>query len=84
MPATDTLESALKNRQWIESRLGDLGKNYSGKYIAVANQQVVAVGASIGEVKRVLRSRSLSLFPDCATSGVTITYLSNEPSGMLL
>lgn len=84
MPSPKTLESELENRQWIESHLDELGRRYNGKYIAVVNQQVIAIGSSIGEVKRKLRSRSLSLFPTCAVNEATITYLSNEPIGMLL
>jgi hypothetical protein len=84
MSPTDTLGNELKNRLWIESRLDELGRDYNGKYIAVVNQQIVAFGASIGEVKRALRARTPSLFPSCAAEGATITYLANEPSGMLL
>jgi len=49
-----------KNQKWIVKHFEELVDQYGGKYIAVANEKVVAVGESPAEVKR----KAKSLYPE--------------------
>ena len=49
MAPTEILAAELRNRQWIESRLEELGKQFKGKYIAVFNECLIASAFSIAE-----------------------------------
>jgi hypothetical protein len=46
-----------KNDRWIAKNFGDLVDLYGGRYVAVANQEVVAVGARAESVERKARAR---------------------------
>ncbi|MCK4393198.1 hypothetical protein KAX17_09875 [Candidatus Bipolaricaulota bacterium] len=82
MTVSEILAVDLKNREWIETRFREIGEQYGGKYIAVHNQKVIAAGDTIGEVRRAMRQAAL--FPFISEDEVTITYLTDEPHGMLL
>ena len=41
-----------KNERWIAKNFGDLVDLYGGRYVAVANRQVVAVGGKADAVQR--------------------------------
>ena len=82
MTPTEILVAELRNRQWIESRLEELGKRFKGKYIAVFNECLIASAFSIAEVQREIRNSTL--FPFIPQDEVTIAFLSDEPNGMLL
>lgn len=45
-----------KNERWIAKNFGDLVDLYGGRYVAVANRQVVAVGVKAEAVERQART----------------------------
>lgn len=45
-----------KDERWIAKNFGDLVDLYGGRYVAVSNQEVVAVGARAESVERRART----------------------------
>lgn len=46
-----------KDQAWIQSHFEELVKAYSGRYIAVMNEAVIASGASLKDVDAIARKR---------------------------
>ena len=52
-----------KDDRWIVEHFSELVTKYAGKYVAVVNQQLVAVGASGAEVETEARKIHLNMLP---------------------
>lgn len=52
-----------KDQAWIQGHFGELVKNYSGRYIAVVNEAIVASGASLKDVDAIARKRFPKVTP---------------------
>ena len=46
-----------KDQAWVQSHFGELVKAYSGRYIAVVSETVVASGTSLKNVDAIARKR---------------------------
>ncbi len=51
-------ESFWRDDQWIIDHYDELSRHYADEWIAVVNKTVVAVGESIGEVKKKAKEKT--------------------------
>jgi len=52
-----------KDHKWIHEHFEELVEKYAGKYVAVANEELVAVGETAGEVDSKARKKYTGIIP---------------------
>jgi len=52
-----------KDHKWIHEHFEELVEKYAGKYVAVANEELVAVGETAGEVDSKARKKYAGIIP---------------------
>lgn len=52
-----------KDQKWIHTHFSELVEKYGGRYIAVANEELVAIGESREEVERISKKRYPGILP---------------------
>ena len=53
----DKLRRLLKNLEWLNGNLANVQADYAGKWIAIAEEKVVALGLTNAEIKKQIKER---------------------------
>lgn len=80
MTVAEVLDAYVRNKEWVDANFDSLTTRYADRYIAVANQQVVADAPSIEDLHKALEG-----IPNLPPKDeIAIVYLTRDPRGMLL